>query len=197
MLATVYVPLAQREPRAWGSDAVLTVKAAPRQRVSVERNVARALTEADPTVVFTSGTFDQTVDATMTEERLVAMLSGFFGALALLLAGLGLYGVVTQAVRARRTEIGLRIALGATPAGIVRLVCRRVGLLIVAGLALGVAISLWAVRFVETLLFQLEPRDPATFAGAAVVLIAVGGLAAWWPARRAACVDPVASLRTE
>jgi ABC-type antimicrobial peptide transport system permease subunit len=133
----------------------------------------------------------------MTEERLIAMMSGFFGALALLLAGLGLYGVVTQAVRARRTEIGLRIALGATPAGIVRLVFRRVGPLIAAGLALGVAGSFWSVRVVETLLFQLEPRDPMTFAVAAAVLVAVGAVAAWLPARRAACVDPVASLRTE
>ena len=71
----------------------------------------------------------------MTQERLIAMMSGFFGALALLLAGLGLYGIVAQAVGARRTEIGLRMALGAQPAGIVRLVFRRVGVLIVAGLA--------------------------------------------------------------
>ena len=163
----------------------------------VERDLARALTQADPTVVFTSGTFDQTVDATMTQERLIAMMSGFFGALALLLAGLGLYGVVTQAVRARRTEIGLRMALGATPAGIVRLALRRVGVLIAAGLTLGVAGSLWSARFVETLLFEQEPRDPVAFAGAATVLVAVGVLAAWLPARRAAHIDPVAALRAD
>ena len=167
MLPTMYVPLAQREPREWTSwrNAVLTIKAAPGQRALVERDVATALTQADPTLVFRSGTFDQMLDATMTQERLVAMMSGFFGALALLLAGLGLYGIVAQAVSARRTEIGLRMALGAQPAGIVRLVFRRVGVLIVAGLALGLAGSWWAARFVAPLLFQVEARDPMTFCG--------------------------------
>lgn len=197
MLPTMYVPLAQREPREWTSwgDAVLTVNAAAGQRALVERDVASALTRTVPALVFTSGTFDQVLDATMTQERLVAMMSGFFGALALLLAGLGLYGVVAQAVGARRTEIGLRMALGADPAGIVGLVFRRVGFLIVAGLALGVAGSWWTARFVAPLLFQVEARDPMTFAGTAGVLIVVGMLAAWVPARRAARLDPARVLR--
>ena len=197
MLATMYVPLAQREPREWTSwrDAVLTIKAVSGQRALVERDVATALTQADPTLVFTSGTFDQMVDATATQERLIAMMSGFFGALALLLAGLGLYGIVAQAVSARRTEIGLRMALGAQPTGIVRLVFRRVGVLIVAGLALGLAGSWWAARFIAPLLFQVEARDPTTFAGTAAVLVAVGVLAAWVPARRAARLDPATVLR--
>ena len=114
------------------------------------------------------------------------MLSGFFGGLALLLAAIGLYGVVAQAVRTRRSEIGLRMALGARPAGIIRLVFRRVGVLIAAGLALGLAGSVWAARFVAPLLFQVEARDPLTFAGAAAVLIAVSVLAAWVARRRAA-----------
>jgi putative ABC transport system permease protein len=161
----------------------------------IERDVAAALTRADPTLVFTSGTFDQIVDATVTQERLIAMMSGFFGALALLLAGLGLYGVVAHAVSARRTEIGLRMALGAQPAGIVSLVFRRVGVLIVAGLALGLAGSWWAARFIAPLLFQVQARDPTTFAGTAAVLVAVGVLAAWVPARRAARLDPATVLR--
>jgi ABC-type antimicrobial peptide transport system permease subunit len=197
MLPTLYVPLAQREPREWNSwrDAVLTIKAASGQRALIERDVATALTQADPTLVFTSGTFDQIVEATVTQERLIAMMSGFFGALALLLAGLGLYGIVAQAVSARRTEIGLRMALGAEPTGILRLVFRRVGVLIVAGLALGLAGSWWAARFVAPLLFQVEARDPTTFAGTAAVLVGVGVLAAWVPARRAARLDPAAVLR--
>ena len=197
MLPTMYEPLAQREPREWNSwqDAVLTIKAASGQPALIERDVARALTQAAPTLVFTFGTFDQIVDATVTQERLIAMMSGFFGALALLLAGLGLYGVVAQAVGARRTEIGLRIALGAQSTGIVRLVFRRVGVLIVAGLALGLAGSWWALRFIAPLLFQLEARDPTTFAGTAAVLVAVGVLAAWVPARRAARLDPATVLR--
>ena len=131
----------------------------------------------------------------MTQERLIALVSAFFGGLALLLAAVGLHGVVAHAVRARRTEIGLRMALGAAPSAILRLVLARVGLLIAAGLVLGVASSLWAARFVEVLLFQLEPRDPVTFAGAAAVLVAVGVLAAWLPAHRAARLDPVTVLR--
>jgi hypothetical protein len=197
MLPTMWVPLAQREPREWNSwrNAVLTIKAVSGQRALVERGVTAALTQADPTVVFTSGTFDEMVDATMTQERLVAMMSGFFGALALLLAGLGLYGIVAQAVSARRTEIGLRIALGAQPTGIVRLVYRRVGALIVSGLAVGLASSWWAARFVAPLLFEVEARDPMTFSGTAAVLVAVGAVAAWLPARHAARLDPATVLR--
>ena len=197
MLPTLYVPLAQREPREWNSwrDAVLTIKAASGQRALIERDIAAALTQADPTLVFTSGTFDRLVEETATQERLIAMMSGFFGALALLLAALGLYGVVAQAVGARRTEIGLRLALGAQATGIVRLVFRRVGVLIVVGLALGLAGSWWASRFIAPLLFQLEAHDPTTFAGTAAVLVAVGVLAAWVPARRAARLDPATVLR--
>ena len=124
------------------------------------------------------------------------MLSSFFGGgLALLLAGVGLYGIVAQAVRARQAEIGLRLALGAQPRGIVRLVFRRVGVLVVAGLTLGLAGSLWAAQFLKTLLFQVEARDPATFVAAAGVLVAAGLLAAWLPARRAARLDPATVLR--
>jgi putative ABC transport system permease protein len=197
MLPTMYVPLAQREPREWNSwrNVVLTINAVSGQRALVERDVATALTRADPALVFTSGTFDQMLMATMTQERLVAMMSGFFGALALFLAGLGLYGIVVQAVNARRTEIGLRMALGAQPTGIVRLVFRRLGALIVAGLALGLVASWWAARFVAPLLFQVEARDPMTFSGTAAVLVAVGVLAAWVPARRAARLDPATVLR--
>jgi ABC-type antimicrobial peptide transport system permease subunit len=195
MVATMYQPVAQREPERYWPSVVLTIKTAPGQRAAVERDVAAALTRVDPKVAFTFGTFDQLVAATVTQERLVALLSAFFGGLALLLAAVGLYGVVTHGVRARQAEIALRLSLGAAPSSIVRLVFRRVGLLIAIGLALGLAGSLWAARFVETLLFRLEARDPITFAGAAAVLVAVGVLAAWLPARRAARLDPVAVLR--
>jgi putative ABC transport system permease protein len=163
--------------------------------VSLRREVAAALTRVEPTIVFTFGTFDQLVEATVTQERLIAMLSAFFGGLALVLAAVGLYGVVAHAVRARQTEIGLRMALGAAPSSIVRLVFQRVGVLIAGGLAFGLAGSLWAARFVEALLFDVEARDPVTFAGAAALLVAVGVLAAWLPARRAARLDPATVLR--
>ena len=195
MLPTMYVPLAQREAQEWSSNAVLTIKAGVGQRALVERDVAAALTRIEPTLVFTSRTFDQMLGATVTQERLVAMMSAFFGALALLLAGLGLYGIVAHAVSARRTEIGLRMALGARPAGIARLVFRRVGVLIIVGLGLGLAGSWWGARFIAPLLFDVEPRDPMTLSGTAAVLVAVGVLAAWVPARRAARLDPATVLR--
>ena len=195
MLATLYVPVAQQSPENFWPTVLLTINAAPGRRAALERDVAAALTQVDPTVALTFGTFDQLVEATVTQERLTALLSGFFGGLALLLAAVGLYGVVAHAVRARQAEIGLRMALGAAPSRIVRLVFQRVGILIAAGLALGLAGSLWAARFVEALLFQLEARDPVTFAGAAAVLVAVGVLAAWMPAHRAARLDPATVLR--
>jgi hypothetical protein len=194
MLATMYVPVAQRAPETFWPNVLLTINA-PGRSLALQRDVAAALTRVDPTVVFTFGTFDQLVEATVTQERLIAMLSAFFGGLALLLAAIGLYGVVAHAVRAQQTEIGLRMALGAAPSSIVRLVFKRVGVLIAAGLAAGLAASLWAARFVETLLFHMQARDPTTFAGAAVVLVAVGVVAAWMPARRAARLDPAAVLR--
>jgi predicted permease len=195
MVATMYVPLAQLEPRVLGETVVLTINAARGQRATVERDVAAALARTEPTIAFTFRTFDQFIDATVTQERLVAMLSSFFGALALLLAGIGLYGIVAQAMRTRQSEIGLRLALGARPAAIVRLVFRRVGVLIGVGLALGLVGSFWAARFIGPLLFEVEARDPATFAGAAGVLVAAGVIAAWLPARRAARFDPAAVLR--
>ncbi len=195
MLATMYVPVAQRAPENFWPTVLLTINAAPGRRAAVQRDVAEALTRVDPTIAFTFGTFDQLVEATVTQERLIAMLAAFFGGLALLLAAVGLYGVVSHAVRARQAELGLRLALGATSSSIVRLVFQRVGILIAAGLALGLAGSLWAARFVEGLLFHLEARDPLTFAGATAVLVAVGVLAAWMPAHRAARLDPVTVLR--
>ena len=92
------------------------------------------------------------VNESLAQDRLVAMLSGFFGALALLLAGLGLYGVTAYAVARRRTEIGIRMALGAPPAGVVRLVLSRVLLLVGLGVLVGASLSLWASTFVATLL---------------------------------------------
>jgi ABC-type antimicrobial peptide transport system permease subunit len=125
------------------------------------------------------------------------MLSGFFGALALLLAGLGLYGVTAYAVSRRRTEIGIRMALGAAAGSVVTLVLSRMGVLVAIGVSLGGVVSLWASPLTATLLYGLEPRDPLTLVGAAGVLATVGALAAWLPARRAAQIDPAVILRDE
>lgn len=193
MMATMYVPLAQVQPL--GETIILTIHAGRGQRAAVERDVAAALARADPAVAFVFRTFDQFIDATVTQERLIALLSSFFGGLALLLAGTGLYGLVAQAVRARQAEIGLRLALGAQPRGIMQLVFHRVSVLVVAGLAVGLIGSFWAAQFLRPLLFHVDSRDPATFAAAAGVLVAAGLLAAWLPARRAARLDPAIVLR--
>ena len=195
MMATMYVPLAQVQPL--GDTVILTINADRSQRAAVQREVAAALTRTEPAIAFVFWTFDQFIDARITQERLIAMLSSFFGGLALLLAGIGLYGIVAQAVRARQAEIGLRLALGAQRSGIVRLVLHRVGVLVVVGLTVGLVSGLWAAKFVGPLLFQVDARDPATFAAAAGVLVAAGLLAAWLPARRAARLDPATVLREE
>jgi ABC-type antimicrobial peptide transport system permease subunit len=137
------------------------------------------------------------VNASLRQERLVATLSGFFGALALLLAGLGLYGVTSYAVSRRRTEFGIRMALGAPPSRIVQLVLWRVALLVGAGVTVGAIVSLWASKFVASLLYGLEPRDPGTFASAVIVLTLVAAFAAWVPARRASRTDPAITLRCD
>jgi putative ABC transport system permease protein len=137
---------------------------------------------------------DEVRDA-MAQDRIVAELSGFFGGLALLLAGLGLYGVASYAVTRRRTEIGIRMALGAAPGGVIRLVLSRVTLLVAVGVVVGAGMALWASKFATALLYELEPRDPATLIGAAVMLAAVGALASWLPAYRASRIDPAEVLR--
>ncbi len=137
------------------------------------------------------------VRAATVQERVVAMLSAFFGGLALLLAGLGLYGVMSYAVSRRRTEIGIRMALGAGPSGAVRLVLGRAAALVAMGVAAGTMLSLWAAQYLSTstLIFGLEPRDPATLLTAALVLSASGALAGYLPARRASRIDPARVLR--
>jgi predicted permease len=193
MVPTLFVPLAQRDQMFPG--ASLTVAAAPGQRAAVTREISAALRTVDPRASFTFRTFDELVSATIVQDRLVAVLSGFFGGLALLLAAIGLYGVMSHSVSRRRTEIGIRMALGAEPANIQQLVFRRVGVLLGLGVASGLALSVWASEFVQTMLFQLDAQDPATLSAAAAVLIAVAVIAAWIPARRAAALDPAAVLR--
>jgi len=161
------------------------------------KSVAGAIGAANPELALTFRPLASQIDASLTQDRLLAMLSGFFGALALLLAGLGLYGVTSYAVSRRRREIGVRIALGAAPGRVQRLVLSRVSVLVVLGVIIGGMASLWASRFIATLLYGLEPRDPATLIEAATVLATVGALAAWLPAWRASRIDPAVVLRYE
>jgi predicted permease len=137
------------------------------------------------------------VQGQMGRDKLMAMLSGFFGLLAVLLATVGLYGVIAYLVASRRGEIGIRLALGAQRAQVIGLVMREAGRLLVLGTVLGTLLALAAARGAASLLFGLHPRDPLTFATAALVLAVTAGAAALLPALRAARVDPMVALRQE
>ncbi len=137
------------------------------------------------------------IDRLFTQERLFANLCTVFGALALLLAAVGLYGLMSYAVLRRTGEIGLRMALGALPAHVLRMILRESLGLVVLGVVLGLAGAAAAGRLITTMLFGLSPTDPFTFVAAALLLVAVALVACLLPARRAAKVDPMTALRTE
>ena len=137
------------------------------------------------------------VDSSIEREKLLATLSGFFGALALVLAAIGLYGVMSYNVARRRNEIGIRMALGAAQSRVLRMVLGEVAVLIGIGLAVGFGAALGATRLVATFLYGLQPNDPWTLGTAGVVLTGVALLAGYLPARRASKVDPMAALRDE
>jgi len=190
---TMYLPIGQDlDPPPF---VALSVRAAAGPPALLTRGVASAVTNVHPDLSVSFRPLAEQVRNSLIQERMVAMLSGFFGVLALLLAGLGLYGVTAYAVSRRRAEIGIRMALGAAPGAVVRMVLRRIGVLVSLGALAGVAISLWASRFVSALLYDLEPRDPVTVAFAALVLLATGLTAGLVPAARAARIDPAQVLR--
>jgi len=196
--ATIFSPLAQYDN--FGnplSQISLTVRSAAGSPSMLTRSIAAALARAEPDLEFSFRPLKEQIDASLAQERLVASLSAFFGALALLLAGLGLYGVTAYAVSRRRREIGIRIALGSPQASVVRLVLARIAVLVGAGALIGALGSLWAVRFVDALLFGVDPHDGVTIATAVAMLAAVGLLAGSLPAWRASRVDPLLSLRAE
>ena len=142
-------------------------------------------------------TLDAQIADSLVQPRLVALLSSFFGLLALLLATIGLYGVISYAAARRRAEIGIRMALGAAEGAVTWLILRDVALILTVGTVLGVAVSLAAGRFVKSLLFGLEATNAATLALAAAVLCTAAMLAAYVPARRASQMDPMTALREE
>jgi putative ABC transport system permease protein len=193
--ATLYVPLAQQDVTGSFSFVTLSVRAASGPPALLARGVGDAIARVDPNIAITFTPLKQQVDAALVQERIMAMLSGSFGALALLLSALGLYGVTAYAVDRRRTEIGIRMAIGAAPARVVRLVLGRVTILLGIGVVIGAGASVWASRFVAALLYGLEPHDPVTLASSAAVLAAVGTLAGWLPAYRASRIDPAEVLR--
>jgi putative ABC transport system permease protein len=137
------------------------------------------------------------IDETLRLPRALALLAVFFGGLALLLAAVGLYGVVQYSVERRRTEIGVRMAIGAARGQVVAMVLGDVGRILAGGIVLGVPLSLGAAKLLSRFLFGVEPHDPRTLAFAAIVLCAAAGAAALGPARRAATIDPMKVLRQD
>src|SRR5262249_14103190 len=164
--------------------------------------VRRIVQELDPKVqTLDLRTMNDIVNESLAQERFVAQLAGFFSLFALLLACIGLYGVMSYTVTRRTREIGVRMALGAQGGDVLRMVLRETTLLVVTGLAIGLAAALATAKLIESLLsdllFGLAATDPLTIALAALLLLAVAALAGWLPARRAAGVDPMVALRTE
>jgi ABC-type antimicrobial peptide transport system permease subunit len=141
--------------------------------------------------------FTAQVRDSLLRERLMATLSGFFGFLAVALATVGLYGVISYMVERRRNEIGIRIALGANRGNVLNLVLREAGVLLVAGLGIGIALALAAGRAASSMLFGLQPSDPVTIGGSVAGLAVVAIAASLLPAMRAARVEPMVALREE
>jgi len=139
----------------------------------------------------------QAVQRSILQERITAMLSAFFGALALLLAAIGLYGLMAYNVTRRTRELGIRLALGAQGNGILKMVLGETLKLTLIGIAVGLPCALAATRLIAHMLFGVTPYDPLTLAAVSFALLAVGALAGYIPARRAMRVDPIVALRYE
>jgi ABC-type antimicrobial peptide transport system permease subunit len=151
----------------------------------------------DKLPIFGVTTLNEQLSEKLNQDRLIAQLVSFFGALALILACIGLYGVMAHGVARRTNEIGIRMALGARGGNIAWMILRETLYLVLAGLLIGVPAALLGARLVSAQLFGMSPTDPITLVGAAMVLTLVALLAGYLPARRASRVNPLTALRYE
>ena len=178
----------------WGT-LVLRTTADP---LALGPAVRRAIAEVDPKLEITDlTTMALMVDGTIGQERLIAFLATTFGALALLLASVGLYGVMSYGVSRRTGEIGIRMALGARQEVVRWMVLRETLITAAIGIAIGLPLAMAATRLTGSMLYQLSPTDPVTLSAAVLVLLAVAAVAGYVPARRAAQLDPLVALRSE
>jgi predicted permease len=188
-----YVPFAQI-PRQVRSVEVRTAESLP----AITASVRQALADVSKDLMLRRVlSLSDQVDQSLAAERLIMRLCSFFGALALLLACVGLYGVMAYSVTQRTGEIGIRMALGATEHSILWLVLRETTRVVVVGVMVGVPLAFASTRLVSAFLFGLTATDPQTIALATLVLLTAAGVAAYLPARRAASVDPIVALRYE
>jgi ABC-type antimicrobial peptide transport system permease subunit len=164
---------------------------------ALSSDIKRRIAQSRPGIGIEFRVFETEIRNGLIRERLIAALSGFFGALAALLATIGLYSVVAYMVVSRRNEIGIRMALGASRAQVVTLFMREAATLAALGVAIGLITSLLFARAATSLLFGLTPHDSPTYLSAAGLLVAVAALGSYIPARRAARQDPMTALRYE
>lgn len=190
---TVYLPYPQSIPRS----ATFIVRSSGNP-TALTASIRDAVRDVDSNLpIFGVKTQSQQADESLVQERLFATLSSFFGVLALLLACIGLYGVMSYGVARRTNEIGIRMALGATSTRVTRMVMRETMLVVGIGVAIGLGAAVATTRLVAVMLFGLAPTDPVTVSFAVLLMIAVAALAGYIPARRAARVDPMVALRYE
>lgn len=191
---TAYVVAAQQGAPDISITYEVRTAASPNNLIPSLRAV---IAQVNPDISLTFRNFETEVSDSLLQPRLVATLSSVFGALALALSMIGIYGISAYAVERRRSEIGIRIALGADPLSVVRLIMSDVALLLGIGIAAGVAVSLALGHLIGSLLFGIRPNDPVEITGAALALAVAVIVAAFIPARRAAKVDPMLALRHE
>jgi ABC-type antimicrobial peptide transport system permease subunit len=189
-----FFPVAQDEHPGSGTTVVLRITGSPAPIIKAAKTV---IAEVGSSLSVQVKPMSEQLADSMRGERAMAILSGAFGSLAALLATLGLYGVMSYMIARRRKEIGVRMALGADRRRVVQLVLKEAIVLLAVGLAMGVALSLWAGQAAEKLLFGIQPRDAVSVASAVILLSAIAMLASYIPARRAAAEDPMSVVRME
>jgi putative ABC transport system permease protein len=195
----VYLPIAQALGNGPNGPSEISVGVRPAvgSPMQLARSVGAAVTGVDPGLAFTFHQLTDHVEASVRQERIVATLSGLFGALALLIAALGLYGVTSYSVNRRFTEIGIRMALGAQRAHVLGMILRQTLALTAIGIGLGLTGASVVTRYLRGMLFGLTPLDPGTFIGVSVLFAVVAAVAASIPAHRATRIDPLIALRTD